>query len=97
MTSIVQMNCWQSTIKAILLVISTSHMCTPGTVQATPYATGALALWRHANANKLGSGRQVLDAAKTAFITTAAPIKLANDSRFAHSVVQAGAGASKCS
>jgi hypothetical protein len=60
--------------------------------QATPYATGALALWRHANADKLGSGRQVLDAAKNAFITTAAAIKVANDSRFAYSVVQAGAG-----
>jgi hypothetical protein len=60
--------------------------------QATPYATGALALWRHANADKLPIGRQVLDAAKSAFITTAAAIKLANDSRFAHSVVQAGAG-----
>uniref|UniRef100_A0A383WEE7 Peptidase S8/S53 domain-containing protein n=1 Tax=Tetradesmus obliquus TaxID=3088 RepID=A0A383WEE7_TETOB len=63
-----------------------------GTSMATPYATGALALWRHANAKKLGSGRQALEAAKTAFITTAAPIKLANDTRFAHSVVQAGAG-----
>jgi hypothetical protein len=75
-----------------LLLTKLLRVTLAATKQATPYATGALALWRHANAKKFNSGRQALDAAKKAFITTAAPIKLANDTRFAHSVVQAGAG-----
>lgn len=61
--------------------------------RATPYAAGALALWRQAKtvAGALRNGRAILQSAKTDFITTAKPVKY--DNEFAQSVVRVGAGA----
>ncbi|KAF8065463.1 RIN2 [Scenedesmus sp. PABB004] len=63
-----------------------------GTSMATPYASGALALWRQARRGGLAGGRAVLDAAKASFISTAAPVAVKGDERWMHPVVVAGAG-----
>eukprot|EP00775_Hariotina_reticulata_P012405 gene12405-12540_t len=59
---------------------------------ATPYASGSLALWVQSRkeAGTLGTGKAILNAARSSFINTALPVKY--DDQFVQSVVRVGSG-----
>jgi hypothetical protein len=63
-----------------------------GTSMATPYACGSLALWVQSRKElgTLGTGKDVLNAARSSFINTALPVKY--DDQFVQPVVRVGAG-----